>query len=88
MKGTVPRDFFVHISFHQSAPSWSLISRWLAFFIWLDIRRDIDPLIFSALYPTTQIKTKFFNYLCLKNGSCTLLLEILLCMFILSILFL
>jgi hypothetical protein len=31
---------------------------------------------FSALYPTTQIKTKFFIYLCLENGSCTLLLVI------------
>jgi hypothetical protein len=33
--------------------------------------------LFSALYPTLQIKTKFWSYLCLKNRFCTLLLEVL-----------
>jgi hypothetical protein len=34
------------------------------------------------------IKTKFFNNLCLKNGFCTPLLEVLWCMFTLRLLFL
>jgi hypothetical protein len=43
---------------------------------------------FSALYPTTQIKTKFLKYLRLKNIFCTLLLEVLLMYVYLSIVFL
>ncbi len=58
VKGTVPRDFLVHVSFHQSAPSWSLINRCLAFFIWLHIRRDIDPLIVFCVVSHNADKNK------------------------------
>jgi hypothetical protein len=49
VKGTVPRDILIYFSFHQSTPSWSLISKCEAFSMWLHIRHDIDPLIFFCI---------------------------------------
>jgi hypothetical protein len=42
----------------------------------------------SSLCPATQIFKKLLNYPCLETGFCTLFLEVLWCMFILSLLFL
>ncbi len=88
LNGTVPRDFLIYFSFHPSTPSDPWLSGVKLYLYGFTFAMILTLKFFSPLYPTMQIKTNFFNNLCLKNGFCTPLLEVLWCMFTLSLLFL